>query len=414
MQIVFLFILFSPAVFATALVNRYQQISTDVLPDEVWTFAWNRGQSLGSGNASFGPNGSELSNSTYFSRNLTYGNLLDEVNDPLEQELAAAAFDVYGNKNSDLAGLVVNDVNVRQQSDTYVLGRGFGDKHSVFVIFPVVTLETTFTSRFQQSDSLLTMAKRLQEEGQYQRAEEILEKSRNALAERLEENGYRPSYPGTLTTLANIHLTHRYQVAKKRPWQFSLDSTVVVPAGKKSSADDFLFLRINEEQYSYRQAIGLSWEASHWLTVLAGSYYHKRFEFERKRRIPKNNISPLSSDMDPATQMQYGDTYGVSGQLNLNLSENTKFYGGHSLERKDRDKVSGNKFSANRYNYLGARTSQDLQTHYAGVTHNTIQSFLRQKFPIPVEAGLQYSVTAAGKNVFRNEAIALSLMVFYK
>lgn len=404
----------SQASFATALVNRFQLLSTDVIPDEVWTFAWSRGQSLGNGNSSFGKNGSEVSNQSYFSRNLSYGNLLDEVNDPLERELAAAAFDVYGNGTNDEAGRVVNDVNVIQKSDTYILGRGFGKKHSVLIIFPVVSLETQFTSRFEQSTSLLKMARTLENEGQYERAREILEKSRNALAERLADNGYRPSYPGTLTTLANIHLTHRYQAIKDGPWKLSFDSTVVVPAGKKSDVDDFLYLRINEEQYSFRQNAGVSWDARPWLTVLAGTYYHKRFPFSKKRRIPRNNISPLSTDIDPDTEMQYGDTYGVSGQGNLNVTESTRFYAGHSIERKDRDRVSGKRFASGRYDFLASRTGQDLSINYAGVSHNTIQSFLKNKFPIPVEANLQYSVTDSGRNTFRNEAVALNLMVFYK
>lgn len=414
MSVVVLLFFFIQGALATALVNRYQLLITDVLPDEVWTFGVSRGQSLGSGKASFGRNGAELSNQSYFSRNLTYGNLLDEVNDPLEQELAAAAFEVYGNDVSAEAGRVVNDVSVTQTSNTYVLGRGFGKSHSLFVIFPVVTLETTFKSRFEQSDSLLKMARTLEAEGQYQRAQEILEKSQNALSQRLSENGYKPSYPGSLTTLANIFLTHRYQALNKGPWQLTFDSTVVVPAGKKSDVDEFLFLRINEEQYSFKQGAAVSWNTSPWLTLLTGTYYHKRFPFERKRRIPRNNVSPLSNEIDPATEMRYGDTYGVSAQANFNLTENTKFYGGHSIERKDRDVVRGNRYSSDRYSFLASRTAQDLAINYGGISHNTIQSFLKKKFPIPVEANLQYSVTTSGRNTFRNEAVALNLMVFYK
>lgn len=414
MPVIFFAIFFITSAGATALVNRYQLLSTDVLPAEVWTFAWNRGQSLGPGNTSFGKNGSELSNTSYFSRNLTYSNLLDEVNNPLERELAAAAFDVYGNSLTAEAGRVVNDVNVTQKSDTYVLGRGFGKKQSLFIVFPVVTLETEFRSRFEQSASLLRMARALESEGQYDRAREILEKSQNALAERLSENGYRPSYPGTLTTLANIHVNHRYQAIQSSRWQLALDSGVVVPAGKKSDVDDFLYLRINEEQYSFRQSATVSWVTNPWITLLGGTYYHKRFPFEKKRRIPKNNVSPLSSDIDPDTKMKYGDTYGISAQVNLNATENTKLYAGHSIERKDRDLISGSRFEEGRYAYLAARTAQSLSINYGGISHNTIQRFLAGKFPVPLEGNLQYSVTTSGRNAFRNEAIALNLMVFYK
>lgn len=414
MPVVFFALLFTEGVFATSLVNRFQYLVSDVLPDEVWTFAWNRGQSLGSGNTAFGPNGSEISSTSYFSRDLTYAHLLDEVNDPLERELAAAAFDAYGNSPEGNAGRVVNDVSVTTRSDTYVLGRGLGRSHSLMMIFPVVTLETSFKSRFEHSASLLAMARALEEEGQSQRAAEILEKSQNALSERLSDNGYRPSYPGSLTTLANIHLSHRYQALRNKSLELALDSTLVIPAGEKSDVDDFLYLRINEEQYSYRQGVTLGYSPRPWVSFLTGAYYHKRFPFSRARRIPRNNTSPLSSEIDPETRMQYGDTYGVSLQTNLSVLETTRFYFGGSFERKDRDEVSGKRFESGRYEYLASRTAQDLGVYYGGISHNTIQSFLRKSFPIPVEGNLQYAVAASGRNTFRNEMVSLNLMVFYK
>ena len=46
--------------------------------------------------------------------------MLDEVNNPLEKELARAAFGSYGRKSNESAGQVINDVSVGQKADAYI------------------------------------------------------------------------------------------------------------------------------------------------------------------------------------------------------------------------------------------------------------------------------------------------------
>lgn len=400
--------------FATSLVNRFQYITTETLPDGVWTFGVAHGKGLGAGNQFYGPNGASVSNQQYFSKSISYNNLLDEINNPLEKELAAAAFDAYEREGNSSAGLVMNDVSVEQSSNTYVLGRGFGERHSMFLIFPVVTIDTSFKSSFRHSDSLMALANELKAQGQYLEASKILEKSQNALSERLRENGYNQSYPESLTTLANVYLGHRYRILPAGKFRLTTDSNLVIPAGHKSDKDDFIYLRINEEQFSFKQGLNAAYRTDNSFIFLSSIYYHKRFSFERGMRIPRNNVSPLSNEYDPDMKMKYGDTYGGSLQVNYPVTESIVLYTGQTYEMKDRDSASGNKFEPSRYDYLESRTSQKLLVTYAGLTLNSIKSFLAQEFPIPVEMNLQYSKTSSGKNTFRNEAIAMNMMVFYK
>lgn len=188
MRIIFFLALFSSTAYATSLVNRYIYLSTNVLPNEVWSFGISRGQSFGVGSGGFSADGQKISNQQFFSKNVSYSNLLDEIKDPLERALANAAFNVYSRDKNSVAGKVVNDVEVAQSSNAYILGRGFGEKSSLFLIFPVVTIKTKFNSHFEQGESLLTLARQLQSEGQYRQAQEIIEKSGNALRKSLDEN----------------------------------------------------------------------------------------------------------------------------------------------------------------------------------------------------------------------------------
>ena len=413
-QLVFLIVLIPSLAQATGLVNRYQYLNSRTLPQGVWTFAFNRGQSLSRGEGSFGSGGQRLSNQDFFSRDISYGHLLDEINDPVERELAGAAFSAYERQGTENAGRVINDVNVDQKSDTYVIGRGLTEKASLLIIFPIVTIRTSFNTRFVNSDSMNRFTSQLRSEGQNQRADEIVQKSQSALRERLSENGYRTSYPTEFTTLANIFIDYRYQAVAKKKFDLATDTIAVVPAGEKSDEDDFIYLRVNEEQYSLRQAITAGYHPSYKVSLFGSTYYHKRFAFEKERRIPVNEISPLSQDIDKNTRVQYGDTLGASLQANYIASETFTFYVGRSQEVKQRDQYSGSQYASERYNYLEKGTSQQLSLNYAGVAINTIRSFLDQKFPIPVDLNLQYSVASSGQNAFSNEAVALQMMVFYK
>ena len=400
--------------FATGLINRYQYLSTDVMPRGVWTFGINKGQSLIGGNGSFSNGGQKISNEQYFSKDISYSNLLDEIKDPLEQDLARSAFQVYGLGENEFAGTVKNDVDVAQKSDAYILGRGFGEKSSLFIIFPIVTVQTSFDSRFQHSPSLLALTNQLRSEGQYNQAQEILDKSQNALRKRLDENGYKSSYPKEFTTLANVHLSHRYAAYKSSKAGLSADSTLVVPAGKKFDEDEFLYYKIREDQFSFRQGLTANYRLTPGFSFLGSSYYHKRFAFRQGRRIPKNSASPLSSDIDKNTRVQYGDTFGGSLQLNYALSDAYIFYLGQSAEAKLPDSISGSKYESRRYNYMEQDTAQQLGLGYIGVAMNTIQSFIANQFPIPIDLNLQYSISNYGRNVFNNQAVTMNLMVFYK
>lgn len=414
LSLIFLSLLFISSAWATGLVNRYQYLSTDVMPDGVWTFGVSKGQSLVGGNGSFSSGGQKISNEQFFSKDITYSNLLDEIKDPLEQDLARSAFQVYGQQENEFAGTVRNDVDVSQKSEAYILGRGFGKKSSLFIIFPIVTINTRFESSFQHSPSLIKLTDQLRSEGQYNQAQEILDKSQNALRKRLDENGYNSSYPREFTTLANIHLNHRYAALRTSRVGLSADSTLVVPAGKKFDEDDFLYFKVREEQFSFRQNLTGNLLLSPRFSLLGSTYYHKRFAFDQSRRIPKNSASPLSSDIDKNTRIKYGDTYGGSLQLNISPADAYLFYLGQSFEAKVKDSVSGSKFESYRYHYMEQDTAQQLGLGYIGIAMNTIQSFIAGHFPVPIDVNLQYSISNYGQNVFNNQAVTMNLMVFYK
>lgn len=406
------FLFFAEVATSTSLVGKYQYLNAENLPRKLWLFGVAHTQTKGSD--SYAHNGNSVSNKDYFSRTLNYSNLLDEVNDPLEKELARAAFASYGKHDQEIAGRVVNEVSVSQKSDSYILGRGLSDTSSFFVIFPVVTIRTQFSSRFVPSPSLHQLTAQLKQDGQFAKAREINNKSQNALRESLENNHYNTQYPSEVTSLANVYLNYRLQPIKRAEYKLASDSFLIVPAGKKFSENEFLPIRINEEQFGFKQAFTGQWSPNEDASFLAAIFYHKRFPFTKSQRIPKNAVSFISPDTDPQTRVRYGDAWGINIQTNWQYSDALTMYVGQLMEYKLSDSYQGSRYSQERYDYLELNTSQQLGTGYLGASFNTVQYFLANNFPIPMDLNLQYSFSNTGKNTFRNQTIALNMLVFYQ
>lgn len=410
----YLIVFFSQVAFATPLAGRFTFLNSASMPEGVWVFGSNISENSKSSEKSYDRSGKLVSNQKYFSKDITFKGLSEEIENPFEKDLAKAAFSAYGKKDNELAGSVVNDVEVEAKANTYVFGRGLTDRSDFLVIFPVVTINTRFNSRFELSPALKSLAAELRAEGQFSRADEILTKETNALHEKLRDSGYQTRYPSELTTLANIYLNYRYQAIRKQKLFMVLDSFLVVPAGETFDDNEFLDLRINEEQYSFKQAITFGYSPVKSFEALIGGYYHKRFPFYKEKRVPVNSNGVISSDIDPNVRVQYGDSFGGTLQLNYNANSDLKFYIGQTLEYRNSDSYDGQLYSNARYNFLEDQTEQRLGEAFIGVQFNTIRMFLKNNFLLPLDINLQYNRTNLGMNALYSETVALNLLGFYK
>lgn len=407
-------ILASSIVQATPLAGRFTFLNSASMPKDVWVFGSNISQNSVTSGKIYNDQGKLVSNQNYFSRDITFKGLIEEIEDSFEKDLAAAAFKAYGKDENELAGSVINDVDVKASANTFVFGRGLSDRADFLVIFPLVTINTKFNSRFELSPALKGLVSELRAEGQFSRAEEILTKESNALHEKLKDAGYETRYPSEITTLANIYLNYRYQAVRKTKLFMVLDSFFVIPAGETFDDNEFLDLRINEEQYSFKQAVTLGYSPNKSFETLMGAYYHKRFPFYKEKRIPINANGMISSDLDNNVRVQYGDSYGATLQLNYLPSSNLKLYVGQTLEYRNSDSYQGNDYASYRYDLLEDQTEQRLGEAFVGVQFNTISLFLKKKFLLPLDLNLQYNRTNLGKNTLFSETIALNLLGFYK
>lgn len=407
-------LIFANNAWATPIGARYQYLTAESLPKSLWMYGVSSGQMTGTANQSFDKNGNLVSNAKYFGTDLTFGDISEQIKDEQERALATAAFKVYGKSLNESVGRVENQVNVDISSQTFLIGRGLTDKTDLFFIFPVVSISTQFESKFIASESLNSLVKKLESEGQHSRAREIVQDSKNGLYTQLDENGYKTEYPSDIKTLANIYLNVRHKAYESSSFNILSDSFFIIPSGETFEDNQFLDLRINEEQYSLKQGITISKSFGEKFTSLLSTSYHKRFPFEKKRRIPRSESFRFTTDTDNNTTIQYGDTLGMTLQLNYRLNNTFGMYVGQGLERRYRDKYTGAKFDKKRYELLEDRTDQELGQFYTGVTINTVDHFLKNKFLIPLDLNIQYAQTNLGRNTLNTQTLTFNLIGFYQ
>lgn len=407
-------LLFSTSVFATPIGVRYNYLTTESLPAKLWTYGVSTGEMTGSGSKTYDDTGKLISNKNYYSTSLNFGDISEQIQDNQERALALAAFEVYGKNLNESVGRVENDVKINVKSTTYIIGRGLTENTDLFLIFPTVNIQTSFTSKFIASDSLNSLVKKLKSEGQNSRANEIINNSRNGLYKNLSENGYKTEYPGDVTSLANIYVNFRYKAYDTGKTKLLSDSFVIIPSGETFDDNQFLDLRVNEEQYSIKQGLTLSRDLGKSIKTLVSTSYQKRFAFEKTKRIPKSDTNRFTNDKDKNTTVQYGDTFSFSAQLNYKFNPVFSYYLGQSFTKRYADSYTGKEYSSSRYELLEKDTDQELGEFYTGITIDTVDSFLKKKFIIPLNLNIQYAQSNFGINALDSQVVSFNLIGFYQ
>lgn len=409
-----LIFLISVEVLATPIGVRYNYLTTESLPKSLWTYGISSGNMTSSGSRTYDESGSLIDNKDYYRSELSYREVSEQIKDNQERALALAAFSVYGKDLDESVGHVENDVDVDVSSQTYLIGRGLTDKTDLFFIFPTVNIKTSFSSEFKASESLKSLVAKLREEGQNSRATKILEDTKNGLYRQLNENGYSTDYPGEVTSLANIYINLRHKAFDNGSFKILSDSYFIIPSGETFDDNQFLDLRINEEQYSFKQGITFSEKFLKDFNALFSMSYHKRFPFEKSRRIPRSDTYRLTTDKDPNTTIKYGDSLSFSSQFNFKIDPTFSVYVGQGFEKRYSDNYSGERFSKERYQILEENSDQEIGQFYTGVTINTVERFLKQKFIIPLDLNIQYAYSNFGKNILDSHMLTFNLIGFYQ
>lgn len=397
--------LISFSAFSKEVMSSYNFLNNGLLPKGVITFGVNTGKTTSINNR-YTNNGNLVTNKEYNSKALSFNDLVQSSENSMDKVLASSAFKAFGIDLSSSAGTVENDFKVNTSSQVYILGMGINNYSNLLLIVPTVNVSFDIESKFNESVEYNRLLNELERNGQKSKAQYLRDIKQAPLKTRLNENGQR--LPTEINSIANIYLNYRAKVRT-----FISDTQLIIPYGKEYDTKEFIDFRINDNSFGLKQGIGYDFNLNKSIIGLYGTY-HLRTPFQMDYRIPRNENDPLSSDIEENVRIKYGDQIDITTQY---LYQWNSLFGSYINFRylySFKDEYDGRSFSRQRYRILEKNTESRSVSAQVGLTVNTISSFLKSNFWVPMDLNLQASKVLYGKNTFESDWVSLNLMVFYK
>ena len=130
-------------------------------------------------------------------------------------------------------------------------------------------------------------------------------------------------------------------------------------------------------------------------------------------RVPEKVDTKLTPDIDYNVKRDLGDIVDLAASLKYAPLDWVNVYGGVNYSYKARDKLSGTKFSEERYDWMAIATEQNLATFQTSLELHTINLYKKKKFKAPMKIAVSYSDTLQGKNATSDALYSLNLSLFF-
>lgn len=402
---------FSSSSHAMSLVTRSQQLTSTLIPKDLWVVSFDLSQSSPI-DRQYDANSTVVSFDQHLSRDLTAQEIIENISDPADAFLAAAAFEANNIQPETLAGTIQNNLDIKYTSQTFILGYGVNDNLNFFFIAPRLKIEIGLATQLQYAQSMKNLIADLRAQGQTERAQEIESRENTVLSEQLSKYDYEPSYISKFDGIPNFVLMARYAPSWMKQNRISLDSSVIVPNKHDNYVDQFIPLQLFEDSVSFVQTFNASHSVFERIEANYTAGYQLRTQHRKNMRVPESADSVFSNDKKQV-QVKYGDEWMVGAQVSRPTKLLTPF-SSISYRQKFSDTYSATNVSSERFKSLIDESEQNLTSLTVGLSISTVDAFLRGRFLIPTQLTLMYSDSLSGKNSFKSQVYTANLMVFYQ
>jgi hypothetical protein len=111
--------------------------------------------------------------------------------------------------------------------------------------------------------------------------------------------------------------------------------------------------------------------------------------------------------------MDLGDVINLQVGNKYSFLKGFSFSSALTLQYKDKDTYSGNKFQSTRYNWLETDTAQTMESVHLAFGYSTLPLFREKKFPAPIEANLSFNQVVGGMNAIQDYLVAFELAAYF-
>lgn len=382
-----------------------------VLPKGVRNLRYNN--VMAEANTKYDEFGNSVGVGDAFNVDVSYNKLIDGKDTALEKGILQGYLQRHGKDLNADAGETTGVVNVEVDAQVPVFAMGITRKWTAAIVVPIVESKTNVDTGFLAGSEIQSIANQLVSEGKGFKAEEVQQKTNNAIIDSVAKKGYKPLADEQKDMLGDIRVVNKIQLKNEKDYAISLTNSLVLPTGEEADIDKVVDVGAGDGQFDVEAGVNVDFNMTSRITVSARASYTWQIEDTTAKRIPENADSTVTSDVDYQVKRDLGDIIYTSIGAGYLMDSGIQLRGQYSFQYKEGDVYSGDKYESYRYDWMGQKTSQRLHAAQFGIGYSTIPAFKRKEFAVPLELNVTLGTPLAGKNVTNDTTIAAEIAVFF-
>jgi len=335
---------------------------------------------------------------------------LAKVN-PQAQVLINALNKFGSQRLGDSLNLGVLEFNIDPKVSYFapVYARGITDKWTLALAMPIVTYKNTI--RISRSFSNIDFYKS-EFGGKFPELDAALNTDLRAeTLKSIEAAGYKPLADKSETFFHDMQLVSFYKFFQQEKWSLIHSSYLGLPTGPEYDPDDLAALNISH-QTSLDNGVTAAYSMENGITLMSTASYLFYLPKRVVKRVPKNedDILPDSSTKESVEQ-RLGSKASLKNEISFKLTDKYSVGAGHTYSRKDSDSYSGG--DGRRYDLLSDNTGGTEQNVSLSLSFDTVKSYFKKQFLLPMIISYDLSDTIAGQNIERKIVQELNFILFF-
>ena len=342
-------------------------------------------------------------------------NLINEEKN--NKQLVEALFQSYGLKSTDEIGEYRFNVDGVIKANVFTVGYGITDSIGLFVTVPYLKWNARIESYFRSSEKFKSMLNELVKEDQIQTASDLNKGTQEGLNYALDKNGMsEKNLTSEGQNIGDIQVNLKISQFKFSRADASLDPFLVLPTASQISRTDVIPLATGERRLGLGVGSNLVYYNNDILRSGFQTSYKYLFKSKNRVRSPlssSSEVQDINFDVDDGAQLKNGSEFNIHVNQSITFHKAMTYSAGLDYVKKFRTEFSGTQLSPNAYDILSEQSERSLFTAHLGLNYNSIDSFLRSQFPIPLQLGLNFQFPLAGANTFAEPALTTQIYTFF-
>ena len=404
-------LLVSTSVMAGNLSVPFSFDNAKVLPKGVRNLRYNN--VMAEANNKYDEFGNSIGVGNAFNVGVSYNKLIDGKDTALEKGILQGYLQRHGKDLNAVAGETTGVVNVEVDAQVPVFAMGITRKWTAAIVIPIVESSTNVDTGFLAGSEIQSIASQLVNEGKTFKAQEVQQKTNNAIIDSVAKNGYKPLGDEQKDMLGDIRLVNKVQLKNKKDYAISITNAIVLPTGEEADIDKVVDVGAGDGQFDLQAGINVDLHMTDKMTLSARASYTWQVSDTTAKRIPEKVDSTITPDVDSQVRRDLGDIIYTSLGANYLTDNGLQLRGQYSFQYKEGDIYTGEKYESYRYDWMGQNTAQRLHAAQLGLGYSTIPAFKRREFSVPLELNFTLGTPLAGKNVTNDTTVAAELAVFF-